>query len=73
MKPDRALLDRAAAGRDAIRYQGADPELVLSLVVRPTVAVIEATSAAASRSTPKSRHLTTGQRRDRPRRVDAWR
>jgi hypothetical protein len=40
-KPDRALLDRAAAGREAID-RGADPLLVLALVVWPTEAVVEA-------------------------------
>jgi hypothetical protein len=34
--PDRALLERAAAGRDAVRYDAGDPELILSLVVWPT-------------------------------------
>lgn len=34
-KPDRALLARAAAGRDAIRFAGADPVLTLALVVWP--------------------------------------
>ena len=46
-KPDRALQDRAAAGREAID-RGADPMLVLSLVVWPTAAIVEAASASRS-------------------------
>ncbi len=43
--PDRALLERAAAGREAID-RGADPALVLSLVVWPTPAVVDAARSA---------------------------
>jgi hypothetical protein len=35
-KPDPALLARAAAGRDAVRFAGADPVLTLALVVWPS-------------------------------------
>jgi hypothetical protein len=47
-KPDRAMLERAAAGREAID-RGADPVLVLSFVVWPTAAVDEAARSAGSR------------------------
>lgn len=43
--PDRALLERAAAGRDVVRYDAGDPELILSLVVWPTDAVDAAQAA----------------------------
>jgi hypothetical protein len=48
--PDRALLERAAAGRDAIRFANADPELTLALVVWPP----EELTAALTR-TPSAR------------------
>jgi hypothetical protein len=51
MKPDRAMLDRAAAGHVAID-RGADPVLVLSFIVWPTVAIDEATSNAPSCTPP---------------------
>jgi hypothetical protein len=40
--PDRALLERAAAGRDAVREYGADPASVLSRVVWPPETVLAA-------------------------------
>jgi hypothetical protein len=40
-KPDRALLARAAAGREAISF-GADPALTLALVVWPNEKVTAA-------------------------------
>ena len=45
--PRPALLERAAAGREAID-RGADPVLVLSLVVWPTEAVVAATASRSS-------------------------
>jgi hypothetical protein len=46
--PDRALLERAAAGREAID-RGADPALVLSLVVWPTASIDMRQAEAAAR------------------------
>jgi hypothetical protein len=46
-KPDRALLARAAAGRDAIGF-GADPVLTLALVVWPSEKVTAAQTTAQS-------------------------
>ena len=44
-KPDRALLERARAGREAITL-GADPALTLALIVWPNEKVTAAQSAA---------------------------
>jgi hypothetical protein len=46
-RPDRALLARAAAGREAIDH-GADPELTLALVVWPSGKAQVAETAARS-------------------------
>jgi hypothetical protein len=40
-KPDRALMARARAGREAVTF-GADPALTLALVVRPNEKVTAA-------------------------------
>ena len=45
MKADRALLVRAAAGREAVSF-GADPALTLALVVWPPKQFLEAVERA---------------------------
>jgi hypothetical protein len=47
-KPDRALLERAAAGREAVSF-GADPALTLALVVWPNETVAAAQRASDHR------------------------
>ena len=54
--PDRAMLARAAAGRDAIN-SGADPVLTLGLVVWPSERVKAA--QASARSSPARREAST--------------
>ena len=46
-RPDRALLARAAAGREAVSF-GADPVLTLALVVWPSEKVTAAQTATRS-------------------------
>jgi hypothetical protein len=46
-RPDRALLERAAAGREAVD-RGADPALTLALVVWPSEKVTAAQASTRS-------------------------
>ncbi len=46
-KADRALMDRARAGREAVSF-GADPALTLALVVWPNEKVTAAQTSARS-------------------------
>jgi hypothetical protein len=48
-RPDRALLARAAAGREAVSF-GADPVLTLALVVWPSTRVTAAQTSLGSES-----------------------
>ncbi|MGZ4440964.1 MAG: hypothetical protein ACXVZN_11450, partial [Gaiellaceae bacterium] len=52
--PDRALLVRAAAGRDAVSF-GADPMLTLALVVWPSAKVTAACEATRPRRRRRAR------------------
>lgn len=47
-KPDKALLERAAAGRDVVRYAAGDPEIVLALVVWPSAELLGELSQSAT-------------------------
>ena len=51
-RPRQALLERAAAGRDAVRNHAGDPALTLASVVWPTKDVIEASSCLSTQEPP---------------------
>ena len=58
--PDRALLARAAAGREAVSF-GADPALTLALVVWPSEKVMAAQRTGARYESAEALDLPPGK------------
>jgi hypothetical protein len=71
-RPDRALLERAAAGRDVVRYAAGDPELVLSNVVWPTDELLAAQLDETPADAPAAAPLTAAEHLDAAARAMGW-